>query len=247
MLIIGINPVLEILKVNPESVHGITCLDTKMHSVKVKDILRLAKKNNITVNFTNKNSFSGLFISKDKSEGISQGIFAVVADFKYYDEQELFNELKRSNKVMLLILDEIQDPHNLGAVIRTGAAVGVDGIILTEKNTVKVNHTVIKASSGTILGQKIILSKNIYKTIESLKKLKIRIIGTSLSAESSHYNTDFNTPCAILLGNEQKGIRTNLLKLCDDVIKIPIPGTAESLNVSVSAGVILYEALRQRG
>lgn len=246
MIIIGRNPILELLKIYPESVREIILLDTLKSSVKLNEILKLANKYKIPLNRVDKNNFAELFDAKDKSEGISQGIVAKADDFKYYDEQTFMAELKSKDKILLLILDEIQDPHNLGAIIRTGAAVGVDGIIITEKNSVKVNYTVIKSSSGSIFGQKIVLSKNIYKTIDNLKKLKIRIAATSLSAQKSQLSTDLKTSCAIIMGNEQKGIRTNLLRLCDDVIKIPIPGRAESLNVSVSAGVILYEALRQR-
>ena len=246
MIIIGRNPINEILRVHPESVKEITLLDSLKDSDKLKEIFKLTTKFKITVKRTDKHNFSKLFEPKDKSEGISQGIIAETEEFKYFDENEFYQLLSKKDNPLLLILDEIQDPHNLGAIIRTGAAVGVDGIIITEKNSVKINHTVIKSSSGSIFGQKIVLSGNIYKSIETLKKLKIRLIATSLSANTSHFKTDFKSSCAILLGNEQKGIRKNLLKLCDEVIKIPIPGKAESLNVSVSAGVILYEALRQR-
>ena len=143
-------------------------------------------------------------------------------------------------------MDEIQDPHNLGAIIRTSAAAGADGIILTEKNTAKVNHTVIKASAGAVNHIDIVQSRNIYKTIETLKEADFIVLGTSLNTKTSLYDYDFKGKYAVVLGNEGEGIRKNILKLCDGLFKIPLAGKMESLNVSVSAGVILYEALRQR-
>jgi 23S rRNA (guanosine2251-2'-O)-methyltransferase len=246
MLVIGRNPVLEALKYNPQSIEKIVLLESVSDN-KIKEIRRICDKNNIKVEITNKKDFEKIFDKKNKSEGISQGILAKVEDFKYTGFSAIQERVKTKNEALLLILDEVQDPHNLGAIIRTSAASGADGIILTEKNTAKVNHTVIKASAGAVNHIGITQSKNIYKTMEELKDTGFKILGTSLKSEKSLYDLDFKGKYAIVLGNEGEGIRKNILKLCDELFKIPLAGRIESLNVSVSAGVILYEVLRQRG
>ncbi len=245
MLIIGKNPVLETLRQSPEEIISIK-YSSSVDKKKIAEIISLAEKKKINVERIQKDLFDKLFEPKDKSEGISQGIVAEIKDFVYYDFFKLLDEIKNKDKALLLILDEIKDPHNLGAIIRTASAVNVDGIILTEKNSAKVNHTVYKTSSGTINFVKIVLAGNIYNTIKALKEAGVNITGTTLNAEKSLYDYQFAEKTAIIFGNEEKGMRTMLKKLCDDVIKIPMFGKTESLNVSVSAGVILYEGIRQR-
>src|SRR5439155_16749725 len=116
---------------------------------------------------------------------------------------------------------------------------------VSEKNSAKVNHTVIKTSSGATNYIKISMQNNIYNAIERLKESNFKVTGTSLNAENLHYDYDFTSHCAIVLGNEGEGLRKNILKMCEELIRIPILGKIDSLNVSVSAGVILYEILRQ--
>ncbi len=245
MLVIGRNPVLEALKFNPQSIEKIVLLENVSDN-KIKEIRGICDKNNIKVEITGKKDFEKIFDKKNKSEGISQGIIAKVQDFEYQGIDVILENVKSKNEALLLILDEIQDPHNLGAIIRTSAAAGADGIILTEKNTAKVNHTVIKASAGAVNHIDIVQSRNIYKTIETLKEADFIVLGTSLNTKTSLYDYDFKGKYAVVLGNEGEGIRKNILKLCDGLFKIPLAGKMESLNVSVSAGVILYEVLRQR-
>jgi len=146
----------------------------------------------------------------------------------------------------VIVLDEIQDPHNLGAIIRTAVAAGADAIVVSEKNSAKINHTVIKTSSGATNYIKICLQNNIYNAINRLKESNFRVIGTSLNADNLHYDFDYTSHSAIILGNEGEGLRKNILKMCDSIIKIPIIGKIDSLNVSVSAGIILYEILRRK-
>ncbi len=245
MFVIGRNPVAETLKFNPHSIKKIVLLEG-LSDNKIKEIIRFAGRNNIRVELKNKKDFEKILDKKDKSEGVSQGVIAEVTEFKYSDINSILEKVKPKNDVLLLILDEIQDPHNLGAIIRTAAAAGTDGIILTEKNTAKVNHTVIKASAGAVNHIDIVQSRNIYKTIEALKEDNFIVLGTSLNTKVSLYDMLFKGKYAIVLGNEGEGIRKNILKLCDELFKIPLSGKIESLNVSVSAGVILYEVLRQR-
>lgn len=245
MFIIGRNPVTETLKFNAQTIRKIVLLEG-LSDNKIRKIISLADKNNIKIEFKNNKEFAKLFDKKDKSEGISQGIIAEADEFAYADEKTAISSLSDKANALVLILDEIQDPHNLGAIIRTAAASGMDLIVTTAKNSAKVNHTVIKASAGAAYNIDIVQSVNIYKTIEILKNTGFKIIGTSLKTDKSVYDIKYSGKIALIFGNEGEGVRKNLLKLCDDFIFIPISGKVESLNVSVAAGVILYEILRQR-
>ena len=244
MIIIGRNPILETLKKNPKSVKKIVLLDT-MQDEKILRILALADKYKIFNEKYVKNKFEKLFDEKNKSDGISQGIIAEVEDCVYADFEAVLSDLKDKKQAIVIVLDEIQDPHNLGAIIRTAVAAGADAIVVSEKNSAKVNHTVIKTSSGATNYIKICMQSNIYNAIERLKESGFKVTGTSLNADAIHYDYDYTSHCAIVLGNEGEGLRKNILKMCEELIQIPILGKIDSLNVSVSAGVILYEILRQ--
>ncbi len=245
MLIIGLNPVLETLDFAPERIEKILILEGITNS-KVSRIQEIAKKKNIQTERRSKQEFEKIIDKKDKSEGISQGVIAVAAEFEYYDLDKLVEELREKKDVLLVVLDEIQDPHNLGAIIRTAAAVGADGVLISEKNSAKVTHTVIKASAGATNYIKICLKNNIYNAIKSLQISNFFVIGASLKAKQSHFDLELKGRFAVVFGSEGKGLRTNIANLCDELVKIPVANRIESLNVSVSAGVLLYEILRQR-
>ncbi len=245
MYIIGKNPVIETLQYSPHLVRKIYLLEN-VSDGRIRQIIKTAKINNIDVETRNKKDFERILNKKDKSQGISQGVIAEAEEYKYAELETMTVNAGAKRSSVILLLDEIQDPHNLGAIARTAAAAEADGIIITEKNSVKVNHTVVKASAGAVNYIPIALTKNVYKSIEDLKSAGFRILGTDLKARKSMYDEDLAGKVAIILGNEGQGIRKNILKLCDELLKIPIAGRIESLNVSVSAGLILYEALRQR-
>jgi len=242
-LIIGRNPVLEALRFNSKSIEKISILQG-LTDKKIKQIEEEAKQKNITIEFLPKHVFQKLFDDTNKSEGISQGIIAVTEEFNYSSIDDILADNKPITT--LLILDEIQDPHNLGAIVRTASAAGIEGILITEKNSAKVNHTVVKTSSGAVNHIKIALIENIYETIDMLKSKGFVIIGSDNNGKTHLYEFNFPEKNVIIFGNEGEGIRKNIIKLCDRVINIPIRGKIESLNVSVSAGIILYELLRQR-
>jgi 23S rRNA (guanosine2251-2'-O)-methyltransferase len=245
MLIIGRNPIIEAIKFNVSSVQKIVLLGNATDS-KIKEILNQAKEFNIPVQRFIKEDFVKYFDDKNKSEGISQGMFAEVIDFKYADFETSLNELSELKAATIILLDEIQDPHNLGAIIRTSSAAGAGLIVLTAKNTAKINHTVIKSSSGATNYIKIAQINSIYDTIKRLKEHEFDIVGTSLNANNSLFDYEFKSKTVIVFGNEGTGLRTNIMRRCDSLIKIPIENNKiESLNVSVSAGVILYEKLRR--
>ncbi|MEO8513852.1 MAG: 23S rRNA (guanosine(2251)-2'-O)-methyltransferase RlmB [Ignavibacteria bacterium] len=245
MLVIGRNPVVETLKFSPDTIKKIIILESITDN-KIKDIEHTAKSKNIIVERLAKSRFEEILDKKDKSEGISQGIVAEVSEFEYSKTTEILKSLNDKEQATLIILDEIQDPHNFGAIIRTAVSAGADGIIISDKNSAKVNHTVIKTSSGATNYIKISKEPNIYKTIEILQQSNYKIVGTVLNTNEDIYNFKFPDKCAVVFGGEGEGLRKNIINLCDNLVKIPMKGKIASLNVSVSAGVTLYEILRQR-
>lgn len=245
MLVIGRNPVIETIKLNPKSIKKIVLLDSVTDN-KLKDIASKAKSKNITVETLPKQQFEKLFEDKrDKSDGISQGIIAEVEDFVYSKTTEILKSVNDKPNVTLIMLDEVQDPHNFGAIIRTAVSAGADGVVISDKNSVKVTHTVIKTSSGATNYIRISKENNIYQTIEVLKEAGFSIIGTALNTDKGLYGFEFPAKCVIVFGSESEGLRKNIINLCDHIIKIPMIGKIDSLNVSVSAGIVLYERLRQ--
>lgn len=245
MIIIGVNPVLEYLSNQPKYIKKIFLLDS-INNNKIDKIVKISKANKISIERLSRKEFENKLNLSDKSKGISQGVLAEAEDFIYTATSEIIMGAENKQFSTIVILDEIQDPHNFGAIIRTAAAFCADGIIISEKNTVKVNYTVIKTSSGAINNIKIAKEKNIYKTIEMLKANSYKVIGTTLNTKDDISNFKFPDKNVIIFGNEGNGLRRNIIKLCDYLVKIPINKKVESLNVSVSAGMFLYEINRQR-
>lgn len=176
-----------------------------------------------------------------------QGVIAIVPPFEYSDIDNILNEAKQKQEdPFILILDGIEDTHNLGAIIRTAETAGVHGIIIPKRRAASVNSTVSKVSCGATQYLKIARVNNITETIKILKDRGIWVCGTSIDAKNYYFNQDLSGPIAIVIGNEEKGISELVKKNCDFSVKIPMMGKIESLNASVSTGIIIYEALKQR-
>jgi len=245
LVIIGRNPILEMLRHAPGVIKKIT-LREGAGDRKVQEIIRTANRCNIKVEWLPRFQFAALFDNKEKSEGVSQGVLAHVEAFKYASLNEILGALREKEYVTFVILDEVQDPHNLGAIIRTSAAAEAHGVIISKKNSAKVTHTVIKSSSGAVNYIPVMQAENIYKCISRLKSEGFTIVGTTLNSKTLFSQFSFPPRCAVILGNEGRGLRKNITKICDELIKIPVARKIESLNVSVAAGVILYEIRRNR-
>ena len=176
-----------------------------------------------------------------------QGVIAFVPPFSYCEIEDILEYAKGKNEEpFVLILDGIEDPHNLGAIIRTGETAGVNGIIIPKRRSASVNSTVSKVSSGAVEYMKIARVTNITDAIDKLKKEGLWICGTDINTEKYYYNQDLTGPIGIVIGNEGKGISDKVKKNCDFLVKIPMMGRVTSLNASVSTGIIIYEALKQR-
>ena len=176
-----------------------------------------------------------------------QGVIAIVPPFEYVEVEDILQEAKkREEEPFVLILDEIEDPHNLGSIIRTAETAGVHGVIIPKRRAACVNSTVNKVSAGAVQHMKIARVTNLCDTIEKLKKEGLWICGTDINAGKFYYDQDLTGPIGIVIGNEGNGIGQKVKKNCDFLVEIPMKGKITSLNASVSTGIIIYEAVKQR-
>ena len=238
-LIIGRKPVLEALN-SDEEVSQVFILFGQEGGI-IEAIRVAAKKKGIKVNQVPFEKFRQITQSK-----IAQGVAASKSEQKYYDLYEIINESKKSQYPLLLILDSIQDTHNVGAILRSADCSGVDGIIITKNNSAPINETVVKTSAGASEHVKITLINNLAQTIDELKQKGFWIVGSYLEGAKDYTKVDYKVPIAVIVGNEEKGIRKLTADKCDHLVRIPMKGKIQSLNVSVATGILLFEILRQR-
>ncbi len=200
-----------------------------------KEIKELIEKGNFRVETRSKKEIDRL------ANGVHQGIILFITDYKYAKLDDVANE------EILVLLDHLEDPHNLGAIIRTCEAAGIKAIILPKDRQVQINATVMKTSVGTLDNMKIVSVSNLANTIEKLKRDGFWIVGTSLAEKSIDYREiDYSGKIALIIGNEGNGMSDLVSKKCDFLAKIPMFGTTNSLNASVAAGIMIYEIIRNR-
>lgn len=181
------------------------------------------------------------FVLDKMVEGNHQGMIAEIEDFEYTDLSDIIGNKENCT---IVILDHLEDPHNLGAIIRTCEAAGMDGIVIPNKRSVEVNPTVIKTSVGAIQNIPISMVSNIVQTMESLKKDGFWIVGTDMNG-TTYTDIDYSGRMAIVIGNEGKGMSQLVQENCDFIASIPMYGKVNSLNASVAAGIMIYEVIRQ--
>lgn len=175
-----------------------------------------------------------------------QGVAVMFASQEYSTPEEILQvAADRNEQPFIIICDEIEDPHNLGAIIRTAEACGVHGIIIPKRRSASLNATVAKSASGALEYMKVARVTNIANTIDYLKEQGVWVFGADMDGED-YSLVDFDMPCALVIGNEGKGIGTLTAKKCDRIVSLPMCGKINSLNASVAAGVLMYEALRKR-
>lgn len=207
---------------------------------RVKELVRLARIERIHVIPVEKTFLDRLMGTKDH-----QGIVADVGSFPYRSLSDLL-EHNHNKKSLFLIIDSITDPHNLGALLRTACACGVDGVVLPSRKGALITPTVAKTSAGACEHIPIAMVNNLVSAIDLMKKKGIWIIGTDESAETSIYQISYDLDLAFVIGSEGTGMRSLVKRRCDFVVSIPSRGKIRTLNASVTGGVILYEILRQR-
>ncbi|MHB9012441.1 MAG: 23S rRNA (guanosine(2251)-2'-O)-methyltransferase RlmB [Ignavibacteriaceae bacterium] len=238
-LIIGRKPVLEAINSGDE-LEQIFILYGQQGTI-ITAIRIAAKKRGIKCTEVPFQKFNSL-----SSHQNTQGIIAVKSDQKYSSLEELISLSKQKRYPLLLILDSVQDTHNLGAILRSAECAGVDGVILTKYNSAPINETVNKTSAGAISYLKICTVNNLSVSIKQLKENGFWIVGSSLDNSKNYNEVDYKIPVALIVGNEEKGIRKLTADNCDFIVSIPMNGKVQSLNVSVATGILLFEILRQR-
>jgi len=174
-----------------------------------------------------------------------QGVVAIAAQKKYIDVEDILAN-KRGAHSFIVVLDGVEDPHNLGAVLRTADAAGADGVVIPERRAVGVNATVVKASAGASEHVPVAKVTNIARTIEELKSRNIWVVGLDERGTKFYDEIDYKMDCAVVLGAEGQGVHELVRKKCDYLVKIPMLGAVSSLNVSVAGAVVMYEVARQR-
>ncbi|SFR53037.1 23S rRNA (guanosine(2251)-2'-O)-methyltransferase RlmB [Thiomicrospira sp. ALE5] len=182
----------------------------------------------------------------DQLVGVHQGVYADVAAKAAYTEADLMDWVANKPNPLLVFLDEVQDPHNLGAILRTADATGVTAVVVPKNNAVGLNATVRKVACGGAESVPLVVVTNLVRTMEQLQQQGVWFTGLAGETEQTLYQADLTGPVAIVLGAEGKGLRPLTRKTCDYLVAIPVQGQVSSLNVSVAAGVTLYEAVRQR-
>lgn len=202
------------------------------------EILALARKNKVKIQFVDKK-----ILDKNSPDGRHQGFIAEISDFVYSSVEEILGAKKGHH--FILILDGIQDPHNLGSILRVCECAGIDGVIIPKNRAVSVNETVVKVSAGAAAYVKVARVTNLNQTIEELKSRNIFVYAADMEGESI-YGTDLKGDIALVIGGEGMGVTRLAKELCDKTVALPIRGEVNSLNASVAAGIVVYEALRQR-
>lgn len=176
-----------------------------------------------------------------------QGVIAIVPPFEYCEIEDILEEAKnRQEEPFVLILDGIEDPHNLGSIIRTAETAGIHGIIIPKRRAASVNSTVSKVSAGAVQYMKIARVTNISDAIQKLKDAGLWICGTDIATKTYYDEQDLTGPLGIVIGNEGQGMSEKVKKNCDFLVKIPMKGKITSLNAAVSTGIVIYEAVKQR-
>ena len=236
----GRNSVLELLE-SGKDINKIYITKGEKHG-SINKIIAKAKENGIIIVEKDKNQMRQMAQNENY-----QGVIAIVPPYEYCEIEDILEEAKiKKEAPFILILDGIEDPHNLGSIIRTAETAGVHGIIIPKRRAAQVNSTVNKVSAGAVQHMKIARVTNISDSIEKLKKAGLWICGTDINTNTYYDKQDLTGALGIVIGNEGSGISEKVKKNCDFLVKIPMKGKVNSLNASVSAGIVIYEALRQR-
>lgn len=244
-LIYGVSPVLEALRAENRRIEKIIVADSA-HEKRLSDILLLARSRGVSFQKVPRENLSRLVAGGANH----QGVVAFVAAADYYPTEKLLGEIYRKAEAgenpLIVILDGVEDPRNFGAILRTIECAGADGVFIPERRAVGLTETVAKSSAGASEYVKVAKVINLNRLIDELKEHNIWVVGAGGAATISYTDWDFKVPCALILGGEGKGLHRLTAEKCDALVKIPMRGNIESLNVSVACGVILFEAGRQK-
>ncbi|WP_040907839.1 23S rRNA (guanosine(2251)-2'-O)-methyltransferase RlmB [Youngiibacter fragilis] len=239
-IVVGRNAVLEVLdsKLTVEKIL-VAKGDT---SGSINKIIPIAKERGIPVIEADRRKLDSMSAGESH-----QGVIAYVTPYRYSEVKDILDKAaEKGEKPFILILDEIEDPHNLGSIIRTAELSGVHGVIIPKRRSASVNSTVYKTSAGAVNHMLIAKVSNLARAVDELKEEGIFVYGADMDGDSASFATDFSGGVALIIGNEGKGISRLLKEKCDSLVSIPMAGKLNSLNASVAAGILMYEVMVQR-
>lgn len=210
---------------------------------RVEEIVQLARRSGVSLRFEDRNQLDRLASAKDH-----QGVVAITASRPAATLEDILTEANRApgQKGLVVLLDGVEDPHNLGAIIRTALAAGAHGVVIPERRAAGLTDTVARSSAGALAHLPVAKVTNLPRAMEELKEAGYWLVGLDERAEKNYTEVDYTSPTGIVMGSEGQGLHDLTRKRCDFLVSLPTTGPVKSLNVSVAAGVVLFEALRQR-
>ena len=240
--IYGVNPVLEALRAMPGAVEAVYMLADTRSSGRAAEVMELCRKNGIRIETVGKQALASM-----AHGGVHQGFAASIKAPDYAEFDELLADARNAgNHGLLLILDGIEDPHNLGAVCRSASALGAQGIVIGKDRAAGITPAAIKTSAGALPLFKVARVTNLSRALEEMKDAGFWSVAADMKGDRPPEGVDMTTPTVLVIGSEGKGIRRGLLEKCDFCVRIPMTGPISSLNASVAAAILLAEAARQR-
>lgn len=243
-VVYGVNAVLEALRAGKRQVEAIVILQSARPD-RLKSVLELAREKNVPVQRVPR-----LDLDRSLGEARHQGVMARIAAAHYASADDLLDSLEAKigtpDPPLVLGLDGIEDPRNMGSILRTAECTGVDGVFIAERRAVGLTGAVAKVAAGALEYVPVARVTNLVRLIEQLKERNIWVVGAAADAKQSYTDWDWTLPAAVFLGSEGHGLHRLVREHCDTLVRIPVVGKLDSLNVSVAAGVLLYEARRQR-
>jgi 23S rRNA (guanosine2251-2'-O)-methyltransferase len=239
--IFGINPVTEALKAG-RPIQRVLIAEQRKSDRDILEIIRLAKGRGTEVRIVTRDA-----LNREAPNALHQGVIATAAAREYATLDDILQlPAQKGQAPLYLVLDGVEDPRNLGAILRTAEATGVHGVIIPERRAVGLTETVAKTAAGALEYVPVVKVVNIANVLEELKKAGVWVAGAEAGGDTLYWDADFVRPTALVLGGEDKGVRRLVRERCDYLLSLPLMGSITSLNVSVAAGVLLYEVLRQR-
>ena len=243
-VVYGVNAVLEALRAGKRQVEAVVILQSARPD-RLKSVLELARTHGVPVQRVPR-----LDLDHRLGEARHQGVMARIAAAHYADADDLLDQLAAkvgtADPPLVLGLDAIEDPRNMGSMLRTAECAGVHGVFITERRAVGLTGAVAKVAAGALEYVPVARVTNLVRLMEQLKERNIWVVGAAAEAKQSYTEWDWSLPAAVFLGNEGRGLHRLVREHCDTLVRIPLVGKLDSLNVSVAAGVLLYEARRQR-
>ncbi len=239
--IIGVNPVLEALKAG-RPIRRLLVAERRKQDRGLLTILKLARESGAEIRLVNRET-----LNREAPGANHQGVIATAAAKQYVTLDDILQApVRKGQTPLILVLDGVEDPRNLGAILRTADAAGVHGVIIPERRAAGLSESVAKSAAGAVEHVPVAKVVNIASTLDEIKRSGIWVTGAEAGGDMAYWDADLVRPTALVLGGEDRGVRRLVRERCDYLVSLPLRGSINSLNVSVAAGILLYEALRQR-